>query len=327
MFNIKPSFIAQVAIVASCSGLLPVCAQAEVVPLSELYTQTAAERDALCYQTYRYATEKLFTFAQSCNKDSAGRLIKDVSTDFQKPYVKSMAVVLDLDETVVNNHGYQNYMYREGVGYTPQSWSAWCEYQAKHPQAAPLVPGAKEYIEQAENLGYTVFYVSNRYQRDKGVTIELLDHLGINTNDIETRMLLRPESEVEKKLVQSWAKRLHYKMNDDAYRALAVGEGKKQRRRYDILQRYHIAQLLGDQMSDFTPYLGKLAPEGVKQEVKDKIKHRRDFVTQNKNMLGDRWFILPNSLYGYWGVGNLLPVSNFKNVLTDYGFAEYLKEQ
>ena len=54
---------------------------------------------------------------------------------------KTWAVVLDIDETVLNNVEYQIRREEIGEGFTPESWHEWTSEKS-----ATLVPGAKDFI-------------------------------------------------------------------------------------------------------------------------------------------------------------------------------------
>lgn len=69
----------------------------------------------------------------------------------------SWAVVLDIDETVLDNSQYQKERWAEGKGFDEESWNAWC----RRSEATPL-PGAKAFLERVKSAGGNVVLVSNR---------------------------------------------------------------------------------------------------------------------------------------------------------------------
>jgi len=112
---------------------------APVTPLTEdlrWYTRSA-ERRSLTLQTYRYATERLQEKAVSAPP--------------------SWAVVLDIDETTLNNSAYQKSRQDLGVGFSPASWTAWVAQKA-----APAIDGVVEFAKTVHQLGGKVVLVSNR---------------------------------------------------------------------------------------------------------------------------------------------------------------------
>jgi 5'-nucleotidase (lipoprotein e(P4) family) len=67
------------------------------------------------------------------------------------------AVVLDLDETVLDNSPYEARLFLEGKNYDPKSWEKWC-FEAK----AEALPGATDFLHFADSIGLKIFYISNR---------------------------------------------------------------------------------------------------------------------------------------------------------------------
>src|SRR5712691_7475885 len=101
----------------------------EAALLATLYVQTAAEYRACCLQTFAWASERL---AEKLNGRAAG---------------KRPAVVLDLDETVLDNSPFQTFLDRERLPYGDRYWEEWEE---DYPHEVGAVPGAREFIHYAE---------------------------------------------------------------------------------------------------------------------------------------------------------------------------------
>lgn len=74
--------------------------------MSTLWYQKAAETKALYLQGYNVATDRL------------KELLK---TQTDKPY----SIVLDLDETVLDNSPYQAQNVKDGTAFTPENWDVW----------------------------------------------------------------------------------------------------------------------------------------------------------------------------------------------------------
>ena len=125
------------------------------------------EYKAVCLQTYANAWEKMAVAAQ---KESG-------------PW----AIVMDLDETVLDNSGYQRRLEASGEAYSQESWEKWVLKKE-----AALVPGAKEFISKVRALPRArIIFISNRYARNTVPTRTNLQKLGIaGDNDI---YLLRKE--------------------------------------------------------------------------------------------------------------------------------------
>ena len=97
----------------------------------------SAERRALTVQAYSLAAAQLQAKAASLTG--------------------AWGVVLDIDETTLNNSLYQRERMDLGVGYSPGSWTAWVNRKA----ATPL-DGVVAFTNLVHTLGGKVFFVSNR---------------------------------------------------------------------------------------------------------------------------------------------------------------------
>jgi 5'-nucleotidase (lipoprotein e(P4) family) len=170
--------------------------------LANLYMITAGEYRACCLQTYRFAEERL---AQKL----LGRLHQD----------KAPAVLMDLDETVFDDAGFQTVLYRDRLVYREELWDPW---ERDFPDEVRLVPGAKRFIEHAEAAGVTVVYISNRSVRFRESTIRALRHNDLNTCGIDDRLLLKDGTS-----------------DKSARRALAA-------------ERFDVLLLFGDNLRDFS---------------------------------------------------------------------------
>jgi 5'-nucleotidase (lipoprotein e(P4) family) len=135
-----------------------------------LWMQTAAEYRALTTAIYARAAVVLDAALQ----DPSWTAALEQTGAFQS---LPPAVVLDLDETVLDNSAFQGQLVRERQTYTEDAWRAWV-----HMRAAGAVPGAQAFIHAAEGRGVRVLYVSNRAAADEGDTILNLQALGISAN-------------------------------------------------------------------------------------------------------------------------------------------------
>jgi 5'-nucleotidase (lipoprotein e(P4) family) len=100
--------------------------------------RTAAEYKALTRQAYAIASEKL------------PELSRDIAA-------QSWAVILDADETVLDNSEYQRRRAMLDSGYTEATWAMWV-----NERAAPPIPGAPEFTRRVHELGGRVAIVTNR---------------------------------------------------------------------------------------------------------------------------------------------------------------------
>ena len=173
------------------------------------WTQTAVEFDGVTVSVYRGAIQALETGV------SEGWLAAPEQSE--APADLPAAVVLDLDETVLDNAPYQAWLMVSGESYSDATWEDWCD-----DGTATLIPGALEYLNAANALGVSVFFITNRSNACEAATIENLNRLGIEatTDTVITRGEINTGSD-------------------------------KGARRAHVAQTHRIVQLLGDNLGDF----------------------------------------------------------------------------
>ena len=91
---------------------------------------------------------------------------------------KPPAVILDVDETVLDNSAYNARGIIDGTDYDLPTWNDWA-----NEKKAVLVPGAKQFIEYAKGKNVAIYFVTNRRDAVKQATIENLNALGIEANE------------------------------------------------------------------------------------------------------------------------------------------------
>jgi 5'-nucleotidase (lipoprotein e(P4) family) len=167
----KLIIVAGMIIMASCSTVRNTTApQAETqdqLILATLWYQQSAEMKALYYQCYR----------------NAGAALVENLAGYDKS--KPAAVVLDIDETVLDNSPYQGWQVIENKPFNDQDWRRWVEMA----QAKPL-PGAVEFTRFADSLGVEVFYISNRSASEMNPTLANMRSFGFADAD-STHLLLK----------------------------------------------------------------------------------------------------------------------------------------
>lgn len=131
----------------------------------------SGEAEALEYQSYNTAITKL--------KEKA-----------KTPSEKPKAVIMDIDETVLNNYGHTiDNMVKGTEGYTRENFTKWAKEEK-----ATAVAGAVDFVKTAESLNVDVFYVSNRYPEDLDSTINNLRKVGLPYADKEHVLLKDKDS-------------------------------------------------------------------------------------------------------------------------------------
>jgi 5'-nucleotidase (lipoprotein e(P4) family) len=92
---------------------------------------------------------------------------------------QSWAVILDADETVLDNSEYQRRRALLDSGYTSATWATWV-----NERAAPAVPGAAEFTRRVHALGGRVVIVTNRTEEQCDATRTNLRAVTIETDAV-----------------------------------------------------------------------------------------------------------------------------------------------
>ena len=171
-----------------------------------LYMQKAAEYRALCYQAFNLAQMNL-------SADFDKKNLKKLSKTERK---KSRAIVVDIDETVLDNSPQQARLVKNRLPFNLPDWYAWGERRS-----AKAIPGAVDFLQNANKKNVKVFYVSNRDEVQKQATIDNLKTAGFPDATTETVQLRQKDST-------------------------------KEPRRLAISEKYRIVLLIGDNLDDLS---------------------------------------------------------------------------
>ena len=205
----------------------------EQTVMGMLWYQRAAEMRALCYQAFN--TAKLI-FDLDLEKGTSG---------------KKRAVVVDIDETVLDNSPYNAGFVDKDIGY-PTGFSEWVN-AAK----ADVVPGAVGFLNYVVEKGADIFYITNRKIRFKDATIKNLKAFGF-PQVLDDHLLMREKS------------------------------SDKEPRRQIVHKNHRIVLLVGDNLNDFDNIFSK---KGIDERsaavdtVKDKF--GAQFIVLPNPMYGD----------------------------------------
>lgn len=162
-----------------------------------VWMQRSAEYRALCYQAFNIATNQLK---------------KELASDHDKP----LAVVVDIDETILDNLPYQAWLVGKNQGYSSKTWQQWVKQNK-----ATAVPGALSFLNFASENGVQVFYVTNRSDKVRQATLTNLKQLGF-PNVVNSHLLMKTTS------------------------------SNKEPRRDQIRAQYDVALYMGDNLGDFS---------------------------------------------------------------------------
>jgi acid phosphatase len=101
----------------------------------------------------------------------------------------SPAVIVDVDETILDNSGYQAWMTLRGTTFDPKTWNAYV-----NTVTSLAVPGALEFARYADAKGVKVFYVSNRTAEEEPATRKNLEKLGFPMGGgVDTMLMSRKQ--------------------------------------------------------------------------------------------------------------------------------------
>jgi acid phosphatase len=218
------------------------------------YMQTSAEYQACCLQIFQCAAMRLEALLRAA-----------------RPRPGKPAVVMDLDETVLDNSAFQSFLYKDRLEYTDALWDY---YEDRYPQDVALVPGARPFIDKAEALGVTVVFLSNRSEQYRKSTQAALGRLGIDVSKGADRLYLKPQG----------------------------GSSDKSARREAAAARYNVLLFFGDSLRDFSEAFAaqKLPADAPPADYLRAIQRRAAQVDAAACHWGIDWFVLPNPVYGEW---------------------------
>lgn len=212
--------------------------------MSVLWFQTSGEVKALYYQGY-----------------NLGKMRLDEILKRKKKALKP-AVVLDIDETIVDNSPFLAWEVCNGKS-SSFGWDDWVKRSAAKP-----LPGAIDFLKYADSRGVEIYYISNRKEALKTATVKNLRQIGAPMADQEHVFLLKP------------------------------GEKGKDARRIQVGRTHDILLLFGDNLGDFSGFDHLSANERGKAVVKQRAEFGRKLIVFPNPMYGD-W---EEALYKYRSV-------------------------
>lgn len=220
-----------------------------------LWMQASAEYPAATTTIYRAAADKLGVALKEKHWDA-------LVTDERGNPATGLppAVVMDVDETVLDNSPYQARLVRDGKEYDEVTWDAWvAEKKAK------AVPGVVEFAKAAAAKGVTILYLSNRAVHLKDATIANLKAVGMPVKDDSVFLGLGTVVE-----------------------GCEQNGSEKNCRRRLAGEQYRVLMQFGDQLGDFV------------QITANTREGRAQLLEEYGDWFGERWFMLPNPTYGSW---------------------------
>jgi acid phosphatase len=95
------------------------------------------------------------------------------------------AIILDVDESIIDNSGYQAWMTLKDMLFDPKTWNAYV-----NTVTSLAIPGAVEFAQYADARGVKVFYISNRTAEEEPATRKNLEKLGFPLGGTVDTMLM-----------------------------------------------------------------------------------------------------------------------------------------
>ena len=269
----RPTILLALALLAGCAAttprptaqpsvVTPAARTAAIVHIAAndnlnavAWSQTAIEHDLIYLQTYRDAQSHLLAALHDQRWDALGKADRVAPLKSLKP-----AVILDVDETVLDNSPFAARMVKSGAEYNEADWAAWCK-EAR----ARALPGAVEFTQFAARHGIAVIYISNRAKDLDEITLANLRQAGFPVSG--PRAFLGLGTVVD---------------------GCEQAGSEKGCRRQLIARHYRVLMQFGDQIGDFVDVNANTA-DGRRRAVADYLP-----------WVGTRWFVLPNATYGSW---------------------------
>ena len=181
--------------------------------LAVLFKRTSAEYKANTFQIYNSAKNNI----DKALADKSWTALKNQLKNYQN---LPPAIILDIDETVLDNSEHQVRSIKNGTNY-PIGWKEWVSEES-----AGALPGVKEFLSYANTKGIKIFYVTNRTHDLEEYTRNNIKSLGLPFDNDMDVLLMKNE--------KGW------------------GSDKTSRR--DLIRKdFRVIQIFGDQLDDFIP--------------------------------------------------------------------------
>jgi 5'-nucleotidase (lipoprotein e(P4) family) len=174
---------------------------------------------------------------------------------------RPLAVVLDVDETAIQNLGYEYDEAIRGRSYNQDIWNRW---EQTGGASVLAMPGAREALRGIRRAGITVIFNSNRQAANADQTEAAIEGVGLGPARHGQTLFLQGD--------------------------VAPGSAKDPRRA-DIARRYCVVAMAGDQLGDFSDLFNVRTLS---------VPDRRRAATSAPfaSLWGNGWFLLSNPVYG-----------------------------
>ena len=220
----------------------------------------SGEGAATSIQTYRAFTDHVLAAKRKRPTDSVVVANGDLTMGRYEPCGKKpLAVILDVDETALQNLGYEYALAVRGKSSDRELINRW---QHNPQTAAAAMPGAVQALNRLRAAGITIVFNSNRDNTDAAGTAATLATAGLGSAVPGQTLFLRGDVD---------------------------GKSGKDGRRSFVASRYCVVAMAGDQLADFADGFNDKA---LKPLV------RRALAERYAAKWGNGWFLLSNPVYG-----------------------------
>ncbi|MBP8066999.1 MAG: 5'-nucleotidase, lipoprotein e(P4) family [Pedobacter sp.] len=199
-----------------------------------LWQQTSGEYRALAFQAYNFAKISL--------KEALG----------EQTNGKPNCVIVDVDETILDNSAFQGHEIKKGVSFDMTDWARWTAMGV-----ADTVPGALAFLKFAASKNVKTFYITNRDEADYAGTLKNLQKFGF------------PNADAAHLLVKTTA------------------SSNKEPRRQKVLEKYNVLLLCGDNLSDFSNVFYREGKDTKQQVDEAQLLFGKKFIILPNPMYGD----------------------------------------
>ena len=166
---------------------------------------------------------------------------------------KPKAIITDIDETILDNSAYAVHQAYQGLEYVSSSWYEWTDKSA-----TDTMPGAAAFLKYVASKNIQVFYITNREDRERTSTLKNLQQFGL------------PNA-------------------DEIHLYTKLGTSSKEARRQQVMDRYEVVLLMGDNLADLSALFDK--------KTEDERKKNTDLLAAE---FGKKFIVFPNANYGDW---------------------------
>jgi 5'-nucleotidase (lipoprotein e(P4) family) len=198
------------AVLLIASGLIACHGPRTIVPAAPMPSSALLAEQSVDAVIYQHASAEAYRLFEQGYELARIRLDENLKRAHELP----PAVIVDVDETVLDNSPYQVTCAAKGLAFDPVTWTAWC-----NKASAKALPGAVKFLDHAKAQGCTVFYITNRNEAEKAATVRNLLNEG-------------------------------FPFADDAHVMVMGTSSDKTDRRARVAADHYVALLVGDQLTD-----------------------------------------------------------------------------